>query len=269
MYCEKCKITIECDAKFCCECGTRLVEDPVEYAEAETRVKGELLRGALGGIRFNFSKPLCLLLALIMLATFFFPWMKANASMNDMKLLNNRGVSVCELPMFIKQCFATALNVAGPDAELTPEGEHLLWLLHGLLLTLGVIFLIIALHFVLFGISGIFTNGKLRYYFARTGGTLYFVFLCIFMLIVFVGNIALAALSKDTTSDGVIKLELSVAPTVYAYITAVLALLFRFLGIRVIRILNAQSCLNKGDHRTAEREIRMLGRKDLLENRNA
>ncbi|MBR5949188.1 MAG: zinc ribbon domain-containing protein [Clostridia bacterium] len=228
---------------------------------------GEMLSkaNASSGKRFNLSKPLCLLMALIMLSTFFFPWMNANAVLNQTRLFTNRGVNIFELPSFIKGCINTALKLAGPGSELTQEGEHLVWILNGLLLFLAGLFLLIAVHFVLFGIIGLFSAGKLRYYFARVGGTMFFFALILFIGIVFIGNAALGSLSRQTTAEGVVMLELSIAPTVYAYAAAVLALIFRFFGVRALRRLNAESCLNRGRYDIAKREIKLLRRSDLMQ----
>lgn len=270
LYCENCKQTLEKPSKFCPECGARLSIPPkapimAESVPAASRPAQTNTRGEASGIRFNFSKPLCLLMALVMLATFFFPWLKANAAVNEMKVLVDRGVNIFELPMFVKACVDTAMKIAGPGAELTTEGQHLVRILNGLLLMLTGLFLLIAVHFLLFGLIGLFSAGKARYYFARVGGTLYFIALLLFIGIVFVGNAALGSLSRETTMEGVVKLEMSIAPTVYVYIALVLAFLFRLIGIRLLRRLNAESCLNRGKYGIAERELRIIRRKDLIE----
>ena len=264
-YCEKCNARVVIPAKYCPECGEILKETHESAARAYySREAQSTVQSSSGGIRFNFSKPLAFILALVMLATFFFPWMSANATLNEMKLLTNRGVNIFELPSFISGCIDKALKLAGPGSELTQEGEHLVWILNGLLLLLTGLFFIIAVHFVLFGVIGLFSAGKLRYYFARVGGTLYFIALLLFIGLVFIGNAALASISEKSTSEGVIKLYLSVAPTVYVYAAAVLALIFRVLGVRALRRLNAESCLNRGKYDIARREIGLLKSKKLM-----
>lgn len=263
-YCKKCNKRVTIPSKFCTECGERLIETDEGASRLNYSREAQRSAPSPSGIRFNFSKPLALVMAIIMLATFFFPWIRANAALNGAKLITNRGVNIFELPSFVKGCIDTALKLAGPGAELTQEGEHLAWLLNGLLLLLTGLFLIIAVHFVLFGIIGLFSAGKLRYYFARVGGTLYFIALLLFIGIVFLGNAALASLSDKTTAEGVLSLYISIAPTVYVYAAAVLALAFRTLGIPALRRLNAESCLNRGKYDIAKREIALLKRKDLM-----
>ncbi len=264
-YCEKCNARVDIPAKYCQECGEVLTETNESAAHADySRDVQSAARSTSGGIRFNFSKPLSFVLALVMLATFFFPWMSANAVLNGTKLLTNRGVNIFELPSFISGCIDKALKLAGPGSELTQEGEHLVWLLNGMLLLLTGLFFLIALHFVLFGVIGLFSAGKLRYYFARVGGTLYFIALLLFIGLVFIGNSALSSISEKSTAEGVITLNLSVSPTVYVYAAAVLALVFRVLGIRALRRLNAESCLNRCKYDVARREIGLLKSNALM-----
>lgn len=264
-YCEKCGTQIVISAKYCPECGERMSAAAEGGACVQAANEAEMSAPRdSGGIRFNFSKPLSLVFALIMLATFFFPWMRANAVLNGIAIQKNGGVNIFALPSFIKKCINSFTMIAGPGAELTDAGERLVSMLNILLMLITTVFLLIAVHFVLFGIVGLFSSGKLRYYFARVGGTLYLIALLLFIGLVFLGNAALGALSRQSTADGSMELALSVAPTAYVYAAAVLALVFRVFGIRALRRLNAESCLNRGKYEIAAREIELIGREELL-----
>lgn len=216
-------------------------------------------KSAKKGTKFNFSKPLCLIFSLILLFTMVMPWFKINASIalfGDTSFDLALEPSIFSLqPRFSE--YAEMVNTYAPlvGVDMAPYSE-LIWMLNGILLMVTAYFMIIIIFFVLFGLIGLFTCGKARYFFARVGGTMYIIGLFAVIVIGIIGGTYLSDMMQ--TIDPSYGISASFKITIWPIIAFVAALSFRTFGVKVLRRLNAMSCMNRGKTQIAKRELSIL-----------
>lgn len=260
-FCPYCGNDLDEGDMFCCMCGKRLYNEPYrdEKAALQERTStapmekaglvsedgayahnaAQLEQGA-GAKKRGKSRLICIFLSAVMLALFFVPWLRFSAGIDgiggkELPLFKNRGVPIVSLQPFAKETFAAFTKLAGDD-PFTEEGKQIIWYANGALLLIEGYFLIVMLHFLLFALLGIFTSGKARYYFARVGSTMMFLGLIVFITLAYTAGAYLGGAGSDPNAALALKIKL--APTLFAFIAAALALLFRTLGIREIRKLD-------------------------------
>ena len=258
MYCGYCKIRID-TGNYCPICGRRL--SPSEFNAGSIVDEGviEDRRSIAGkGPRFNFSKPLCLLFAALLIASMLLPWFSVSASVSGVRLLNGKQVSIFELRPFVKSCYSTVQKLLGSGYVLTEEGENIVFLVNGILLMITLYFGLCAANIALFGVIGLVSKGRARYFFARIGSTMLFIGTLVMIAAVFVGRYFLSRFIADPPKDLAVKIGGSIAPVFWLFVSAILAILFRTLGIRLLRYLNGISAMNRSDYRTAEREFTII-----------
>lgn len=258
MYCGYCRIRID-TGNYCPICGRRL--SPSEFNAGSIVDEGviEDRRGIAGkGPRFNFSKPLCLLFAALLIAAMLLPWFSITASVAGIRLLNGKQVSIFGLRPFVQGCYSTVQKFIGSGWVLTEEGESIVFLVDGILLMLTLYFGVAAFCIAAFGVIGLFSKGRVRYFFARVGSAMLFIGTLVMIAAVFVGRYFLARFLADPPKDLIVKFGGSVEPMIWLFAAALGAILFRTLGIKLLRYLNGVSAMNRGDYRTAEREFTII-----------
>lgn len=258
MYCSNCKITVDAPAKFCPLCGQRMSEDERHMGSIDDDA---LYRGADNAVRkgprFNFSKPLSLILAALMLMTMLAPWISISATVSELHILNDKQVTIFGLRPFVKDAYETVMRYLGPAVTLDEKTKETIWMADGILLLVTLYFVICAFCFIMFGVIGLFSKGKARYFFARLGSTMYFIGTIALIAAVYIGD----QLIKQAIADlpwYVVKFTIGLKPVFWLFIAAACALLFRTLGIRLLRYINGISCMNRGDYRTAEKEFTII-----------
>ena len=264
MYCSYCKVRID-TGNYCPICGRRL--SPNEFnagAIVDERVIEDRRSVRSRGPRFNFSKPLCLFFALLLVALMILPWFSVSVSVSGVRLLNEKKLGIFELRAFVKSCYEATNKLIGSEFVLTEQGERIVWLVNGALIAVTLYFGLAAVNIILFGIIGLFTKGRLRYFFARVGSTALFIGTLVMIASVFTGGHFLARFLADPPADLAVQLGGAVDPVVWLFVCALAAILFRTLGIRLLRYLNGVSSMNRGDYRTAEREFTIINAADKL-----
>ena len=248
MYCSKCKIKVDNVGVHCPVCGSRMSENEFDAGSIVDDNCIEDRRGrAKRGVRFNFSKPLCLFFAALLIATLFIPWFSVTLTVDQITLFDGKKLSMMGLQPFVRDCFATYKRFAGANMAVS---EDTLWLINGMLLLVKLYFVICAINLLLFGLIGLFSKGKLRYFFARVGSTALFIGIIAVMIAALVGS---AQLRKLGGAEAGFTLDLRLC--FWLFVSALAALLFRILGMRLLRYTNGISCLNRGDYATAEKEF--------------
>lgn len=264
MYCGYCKVRID-TGNYCPICGRRL--SPSEF-NAGAIVDDSVIEDRRSlqpkGPRFNFSKPLCLVFALLLIALMILPWFSVSVSVSGVRLLNEKKLGIFELRTFVKSCYEAVNRLIGSEYELTAQGEKIVWAVNGILIMITLCFAVSAVNILLFGLVGLFTKGRLRYFFARIGSTMLFIGSLVMIAAVFVGRYALQKFIADPPADMAVNVGGSISPVVWLFLAAAAAILFRTLGIRLLRYLNGISSMNRGDYRTAEREFGIINAADKL-----
>lgn len=216
-------------------------------------------RREINKCKFNFSKPLCILFALLLILPMFMPWVKFSAR------YETQGIRVIdfniEASIFsVQQRFSDAVKLSkdyGGLAGIDLDGfEDLIWMVNGILLIITAFFLLIALNILLFGLIGLFSGGKARYFFGRVGGTLMIIATFAMLVIGVFGGMYL----KDMMSmvDSSYGIDVSFGITIWPAVLFVLAIVFRIWGIKLLRRLNYNSCTACGKDNIAQREYAML-----------
>lgn len=209
--------------------------------------------------KFNFSKPLCIIFALLLVFPMFMPWIKFSAQ------YETQGIRVIdfniEAAIFsVQQRFSDAVklstNYSGIAGINMAGAEDLIWIVNGILLLITALFMLIALNILLFGLIGLFSGGKARYFFGRVGGTLLIIATFAVLVIGIFGGMYL----KDMMSmvDSSYGINVSFGITAWPAILFVLAIVFRIWGIKLLRKLNYNSCVACGKDDIAQREYAML-----------
>ena len=97
MYCHHCKIRFDEELTECPVCGRRLSESEFYAgAIADDAVYVDQRPFSNSGSRrqLNFSKPLCLLFALILIGSMLLPMLYAKMSINGQETMDNKAVGI-------------------------------------------------------------------------------------------------------------------------------------------------------------------------------
>ncbi len=209
--------------------------------------------------KFNFSKPLCLIFALMLLFTMFMPWFRFSAKYETggLTVLNmNIEAAIFSLQQRFSETVDLLHNYGGLAGVSMNEYDEIIWMVNGILLLITAVFLLIAFSILLFGLIGTFSGGKARYFFARLGGTLLIIMTFSVLIIgIFGGQYLRDMMSMVDKSYGI---DVSFGITFWPAITLVSAIAFRIWGIKLLRKLNYRSSIARGRMEIAEREYAML-----------
>lgn len=209
--------------------------------------------------KFNFSKPLCMIFALLLIFPMLMPWIKLSAQyeMQGIRVIDfNIEAAIFSVQQRFNDVAKMATNYSGIAGINMAEFDDLIWLINGILLLITALFMLIALNILLFGLIGLFSGGKARYFFGRVGGTLLIIATFAVLIIGIFGGMYL----KDMMSmvDSSYGINASFGITVWPAILFVLAIVFRIWGIKLLRKLNYSSCVARGKDNIARREYAML-----------
>ena len=264
MYCHNCKISVESESGFCPVCGRRLsksefyagsIGDDSIYEESISLARGNSQKRK--EVRFNFSKPLCLLFAALLIASMLMPFALASVSVGGTALLSEKPLTIIELHDTSADCAGRTLESLKNGFSEAERAQRLA-LVKSISIAVTAYFGVCAAFLTLFGLTGLVSKGKLRYFFGRIGGTMYFIGLLALIAAIISSRFLLPQRVAAVSERSGEVLAASVKPTAWLFVSAAAALLFRLLGIRLIRYLNGISCLNKGDYKTAEREFTII-----------
>ena len=255
MYCPNCRIKVEQESPFCPVCGRRM--SPSEFNAGaiidDAVFTDQRQFGSKREIRFNFSKPLCLVFALLLIGSMLLPWFGTAYHDQTVDYRDPNEYRFYEIGEAVKGYLC---NRDGMD-EGTECGDLLWQIPDEALDAIKPYFAVCAGLLLVFGVVGVITKGRLRYVFAFSGGALHSIGL--------IAVIAALLIRKVETANAVSRLAeganaayYDVMPTAWLYVSAALSLLFLFAGVRLLRYLNGISCLNRGDYRTAEREFMII-----------
>lgn len=246
MYCPNCKKEAGTD-DYCPWCGRKLSEKRlIDNSRSTSGEHGTYLKNKT---KINYSKPLCLVFALVLLFTMILPWVRIAVPQAEVEL----SMSVFSIqPRFSEYSDLAIMYAPLAGIDIQPY-EDIIWLTNGILLIVTAFFMLTALNFILFGIIGVFSNGRARYFFARVGCVLYIIGLCLFIASILVGNSYLKTSLGDSLSTYGVEVSLSL--TLWPFVALVLTILFRTLGIRALRYFNGISCMSRGYNDVAEREL--------------
>lgn len=258
MYCPDCKIEVE-SGEYCPLCGRRL--------EADSHRNGTVVDDSCAGAadkfagkkrcKFNFSKPLSLVFALLLIMSLAMPWFHVNVKYVNVNVVDDRLTILQLKPQFSYYCGMVS-RLAGTFGADMGSYEDMITGAEGALLAVASYFVLCGIHFLLFGIIGLFSRGKLRYYFARVGSTMYIIGLAVLIAAALIGNSVLGNAVADFAAQNELQLSASLKLTAYPYIALAAALIFRIFGIRLLRWLNGISCLERGITDVAKREFALI-----------
>ncbi len=269
-YCSNCKISFD-SGDFCPLCGHR---ESVFTASPETQPAAIVDASCCENIheetkkykettkcKFNFSKLLCLALSIVFIVLVFFPCIKIviNGSINflgETKLEQSASYSVFELQPKFNELVTTLSSVAPIIGIDVSEFEATIWAVNGILLCTIGYFLLVAFNFALFGIIGLFSRGKARYFFAKLGAWLGIIGNVFIIAATVIVNSILQGVTGDLAASGVM-IEAHTYITAYPVVLLALLILFLTLGIRLLRYLNGVSCMNCGVYDIATREFKL------------
>ena len=243
MYCPNCKNDVEA-GEYCPVCSHRLPNNGG-------------INNAVPKPKFNYSKPLCLVFAAVLLFTMLMPWAHfviPFAGALDMSVFSVQ-------PRFSEIVDKVSLYapLAGVNAQ---QLESTVWTINGILLLITAFFMLTALNFILFGVVGVFGKGRARYFFARTGCAMYIIGSCLFIAAMIVGSGYIKNRLGGTLSGFGINVTLGL--TAWPFISLVLTVLFRTLGMRALRYFNGIRCLNQGYRDIAARELKKINKLEYL-----
>lgn len=209
--------------------------------------------------KFNFSKPLCIIFALLLLFPMFMPWVKFSAQY-EMQGIRVIDVDIEAAIFSIQQRFSDAVEMSTGYAGIAginmAEFEDMIWMVNGILLLITAFFMLIALNILLFGLIGLFSGGKARYFFGRVGGTLLIIATFAVLVIGVFGGMYLKDMMRMVDSS--YGIDVSFGITFWPVVLFVLAVVFRIWGIKLLRQLNYNSCTARGNDDIAQREYAML-----------
>lgn len=209
--------------------------------------------------KFNFSKPLCILFALLLVFPMFMPWVKFSAQY-EMQGIRVIDFNIEAAIFSVQQRFSDAVELSKDYAGLAGINmagfEDLIWMVNGILLLITALFMLIALNILLFGVIGLFSGGKARYFFGRVGGTLLIIATFAVLVIGVFGGMYLKDMMRMVDSS--YGIDVSFGITAWPAILFVLAIVFRIWGIKLLRKLNYNSCTARGNDTIAQREYVML-----------
>lgn len=269
-YCKNCRVSFD-NGDYCPLCGRReSVSTTGSEAQPEAIVDASCCENAheetkkykeTTKCKFNFSKLLCLAFSIVFIVLMFFPSIKIGISgsinfLGETKLEQSASYNVFELqPKFeeLMDTFSSAAPMIGIEAS---DFEDTIWAINGVLLCTIGYFLLVALSFALFGIIGLFSRGRARYFFAKLGAWLGIagnLFIIVAALIV---NSILKGITGDLAAAGIM-IEVHTSITACPVVLLVLLILFLTLGIRLLRYLNGVSCMNRGVYDIATREFKL------------
>ena len=193
MYCPDCKIEVE-SGEYCPLCGRKLVRDSHSTGTVvDDSFSGEAAQvSGKKRCKFNFSKPLCAVFALLLILSLAMPWFHLNVKYVSANVVDDRLTILQLKPQFSYYCGMVS-RLAGTFGTDMNQYADLITAAEGILLAVESYFMLCGIHFLLFGIIGLFSRGKLRYYFARVGSTMYIVGLLVLIIAVLIGNAKLGA----------------------------------------------------------------------------
>ncbi len=256
MYCYHCKISFEEELTECPVCGRRLSESEF-YAGA---ISDEIVysdqrqfSNAGNGKKFNFSKPLCFVFALLLIGSMLLPFIIAKVSINGEAAIDNKTVGILSIR---SDADAAAEKIVSAEGAVFTGEESAKLKSDAGKVSVGAIagFAFCAANLLLFGAVGLFSKGKLRYFFGRIGADAYIVLLLLLIAFAFFGKSVFGGIAEKLKAHGV-DLGFTAAPTAWLFAALAAAILVRTLGFRAIRYMNGTACMNSGDYRTAEREF--------------
>lgn len=258
MYCPDCKIEVE-SGEYCPLCGRKLVRDSHNTGTVvDDSFSGEAAQvSGKKRCKFNFSKPLCAVFALLLILSLAMPWFHLNVKYVSANVVDDRLTILQLKPQFSYYCGMVS-RLAGTFGTDMNQYADLITAAEGILLAAESYFMLCGIHFLLFGIIGLFSRGKLRYYFARVGSTMYIIGLLVLIIAVLIGNAKLGAAVAAFGAQNELQISASVKLTAHPYIALAAALVFRIFGIRLLRYLNGVSCLNRGITDIAKREFSLI-----------
>lgn len=271
-YCSNCKVSFE-SGDYCPLCGGREsvfgADDKVQPAQivddlcCENGQEDNPKFKETTTCKFNFSKPLCLVFALLFTAIMLFPCINISisASLGDFigtTYVISNSYNVFEIqPEFAElvSSFESSAPLFGIDATAIYDTT---WAVNGVLLCAIGYFIIVAFSFLLFGIIGLFSRGRVRYFFAKMGACLGIIGNVLIIVAAIVANFVVKGMASDLAATGA-AVDVSISLTAYPIVFIALLILFLALGIRLLRYLNGISCMNRGMYDIATREF-MLAR---------
>lgn len=209
--------------------------------------------------RLNFSKPLAILMATLLLLPMLMPWFKlyAKYEVGGINVFNfNIEASIFSIQQRFGEILELLQGYAGIAGVNVADYQDLIWTTNGILLLVTAFFMLIALNILLFGVIGMLSGRKARYFFGRIGGTLLIIATFSVIIIGVFGGLYL----KDMMSmvDSSYGIDISFGITIWPAILFVLALVFRIWGIKLLRRLNYNSAIAHGKNDIAESERKML-----------
>ena len=118
MYCPDCKITVD-SGSYCPLCGRKMSADRYNIGTLVDESCYEDSRtSAKQGVRFNFSKPLCLVFALILIAFAFMPWFRIRFSAASLINISGKELSVISFRTYLIDTYRTIVKLISPIAEI-------------------------------------------------------------------------------------------------------------------------------------------------------
>lgn len=165
MYCPDCKIEVE-SGEYCPLCGRKLVRDSHSTGTVvDDSFSGEAAQvSGKKRCKFNFSKPLCAVFALLLILSLAMPWFHLNVKYVSANVVDDRLTILQLKPQFSYYCGMVS-RLAGTFGTDMNQYADLITAAEGILLAAESYFMLCGIHFLLFGIIGLFSRGKLRYYF--------------------------------------------------------------------------------------------------------
>lgn len=254
MYCPDCKIEVE-SGEYCPLCGRKLVRDSHSTGTVvDDSFSGEAAQvSGKKRCKFNFSKPLCAVFALLLILSLAMPWFHLNVKYVSANVVDDRLTILQLKPQFSYYCGMVS-RLAGTFGTDMNQYADLITAAEGILLAAASYFMLCGIHFLLFGIIGLFSRGKLRYYFARVGSTMYIIGLLVLIIAVLIGNAKLGAAVAAFGAQNELQISASVKLTLHPYLRCCCTR-FQNLRDRLLRYLNGVSCLNRGITDIAKREF--------------
>ena len=258
MYCPDCKITVE-SGSYCPLCGKKMsadrhnigtLVDPSCYDDDRPVPRK--------GVRFNFSKPLCLLFALILIGFALLPWFTISFSAASLIGISGKELTIISFRTYLLDTYGTIVKLLSPIAVIDDSIRAAVESANTAMLLIQLYFAVAFLNIALFGIIGLLSKGRARYFFARVGAALYSIGSILLIAGICIGREVLKNMLERNTGNLAVPISVDIKPCVWLFIALAACLLFRFGGIRLLRYLNGISSMNRGDYRTAEREFEII-----------